>query len=327
MTLVPFVDIAHWQGNVDFRKMAAQGVKAVLCKVSQGRTPDPKWLTYARDAKAAGLFVGGYMFLDVTSSASPAEQASLFLRQLEAGQPTMLHMYDCEWDGGSSANDAARIAYYEAVMSRVDGALGKTGAIYTIRSFWSGYCANTAAFNDHDLIVAAPLSGMPPAHASGWDAWAAGRGPAAKYYPVGTWSGWSAWQFAVPPGSGPTYGAQSTAIDMDLVKPDVFARWTNQLVQEEDVPLDQTDINKIVAALSPVISSQVTAVLRSPEFKVNFFPQVVTQVAAVEPHLDVLDTSIAAIPTTSVPGGDGGGVTEQQVRDIINATHLTTDEA
>lgn len=327
---VPFVDIAHWQGAVDFRKMAAQGVKAVLCKVSQGRTPDPKWLTYAWDAKAAGLFVGGYLFMDVTSTASPEEQAALFLRQLNAGAPTMLHMYDCEWDGGSSGGDAARIAYYQAVMARVDGALGHKGAIYTVRSFWRDYCSNSSAFLDHDLIVAAPLNGMPPVNAASWDAWAVPQGIPTKYWPVGSWTTWAGWQFAVPSGAGPTYGVSSTALDMDLCDPTAFARWTGQLVQEEDVPLDQTDINKIVSALTPVISSQVTAVLRSPEFKVNFFPQVVTQVAAVEPHLDLQDGAIGAIPTTPAAPGTGGSTDVQAVVDgvraILNTQRITTDE-
>jgi len=115
-------------------------------------------------------------------------------------------------------------------------------------------------------------------------------------------------------------------IEGDQIPAAVIAYETSPIKPpEDDMPLSDDDLNKI--------ASKITAILRAPEFKVNFLPQVVTQMAAVEPHLVKQDTDVQAlhddvlkIPTTPAAPGSGGGLTEQQVRDLLNSQRITTDE-
>lgn len=234
--LVPFVDISHYQGNVDFRKMAATGVKAVLAKVSEGGAADPKWPQYAHDARAAGLAIGGYCFVQCASSLGAEGSADFFVEHLQAvGGPLMLHMYDMEWSGAGTLSQADRAGYYTRLVNRADSQLGRKGSIYSVKSFWRDYTGNSPVLADHDLIVATARGGTPPTNAADWDDWfdATGGVMTPKYYPIVPWTDWAACQFSVA-NVGPTYGVQSTAIDMDVCKPDVYARWTGQTPPPED---------------------------------------------------------------------------------------------
>jgi hypothetical protein len=67
------IDISHYEMvSQNFAETAASGIVAVILKATQGTVfVDPTFLPHVAEARAAGLLVGAYHFLD---GSSPAEQ-------------------------------------------------------------------------------------------------------------------------------------------------------------------------------------------------------------------------------------------------------------
>ncbi|MDQ0046053.1 GH25 family lysozyme M1 (1,4-beta-N-acetylmuramidase) [Paenibacillus polymyxa] len=62
------IDVSRYQGNIDWNVVKADGISFTFIKASQGqRYVDPTFLTNAKGAKAAGVLLGAYHFLDATS--------------------------------------------------------------------------------------------------------------------------------------------------------------------------------------------------------------------------------------------------------------------
>lgn len=63
--MIKGIDISHWQGDIDFNKVKADGYDFVILKAGGWERTlykDPMFETYYKDAKAAGLYVGAYYF-------------------------------------------------------------------------------------------------------------------------------------------------------------------------------------------------------------------------------------------------------------------------
>src|ERR1700740_1399893 len=72
------IDISHYENvSQDFVSTAQAGIAAVILKATQGTAfVDPTFLPRVAEARAAGLLVGAYHFLD---GSSPAAQVAHFL--------------------------------------------------------------------------------------------------------------------------------------------------------------------------------------------------------------------------------------------------------
>lgn len=57
------IDVSLYQGNIDFKAAAKEGVKFVVIKCSEGDFTDPEFIRNYKSAKEAGLSVGAYHYL------------------------------------------------------------------------------------------------------------------------------------------------------------------------------------------------------------------------------------------------------------------------
>lgn len=60
------IDVSHWQGNIDFAKVKAEGIEGVIIKAGgsdAGFYEDSCFQRYYADAKAQGLHIGTYYFV------------------------------------------------------------------------------------------------------------------------------------------------------------------------------------------------------------------------------------------------------------------------
>lgn len=81
------IDVSHWQGTIDFKKVKAAGYDFVIIKAGgsdNGRYMDKKFLINYQNAVAAGLHVGAYYFNGpkCQGGASGAADAKHFLQIL-----------------------------------------------------------------------------------------------------------------------------------------------------------------------------------------------------------------------------------------------------
>jgi hypothetical protein len=115
--------------------------------------------------------------------------------------------------------------------------------VYTADWYWDTNVAPSGvSFADCDLRVAHYVHGTPPAAAAAWEGWI---GTAQPDLPLG-WSSWHGWQFsAIGNGAGPTYGAQSADLDLNVVRAEVWARWTAPAPTTPTGPVVEVDVAKL----------------------------------------------------------------------------------
>lgn len=122
------VDISHYQTvSQNFSITAAGGIAAVILKATQGTGfIDPTFLPRVAEARAAGLLVGAYHFLD---GSNPAQQVANFLTiaKSEGGVDWLA----VDWEPYPSSQ-ASVIGAAQAVAS-IQAATGSWPILYTIR--------------------------------------------------------------------------------------------------------------------------------------------------------------------------------------------------
>lgn len=151
------IDVSHWNGKLDFKKLAAAGARFCFAKCVDGATnTDDQYLINQKGARAAGLLIGAYIFVHPTQD--PIQQADhLLARQGKTDLPPVL---DLEWDfkkgidqwsGKNTAgkqvetpalSPAQRIDHIVAMIRRIELQLGRPPIIYTSLSFWQPTLGN-----------------------------------------------------------------------------------------------------------------------------------------------------------------------------------------
>jgi lysozyme len=199
------VDVSHWQGNIDWAKLAKAGVVAAFIKATNGAfQTDDQYRKNVQGARAAGIKVGSYHFM--LSNQDPDQQAENFLATA-SGVQDLLPALDCEWDLRNKRDRwlnvplKARVAMIGRFVAHVKKALGVNPIIYTATSWWrpmigtaTKYSGSkgSANFGECPLWIAAYAKNPP------------------KALPA-PWANWSLWQYS---GSGKLPGIAGT-VDVD----------------------------------------------------------------------------------------------------------------
>jgi lysozyme len=128
------IDVSHHQGDIDWKKVAADGVKFVFVKATEGKTfIDPKFETNVNGANAAGLKTGAYHFARFGSVEEAKEEAQHFLSVIKNVKLSYPAVLDLEVDqknvGKTKLTDAAL-----AFLAEVEKA-GYTAMLYSGKSF------------------------------------------------------------------------------------------------------------------------------------------------------------------------------------------------
>lgn len=151
------IDVASYQGNVDWQAWKAKGVRFAVVKISEnGRSSNAYARQQIAGARKAGLYVGGYDYAAPSKAkGAGARQASAFVRLgggWKANTKTMPGTLDLEQSvtgkGACYGLSQAQMRSYIAEWTRTYKRLtGKDAVIYANPSFWSKCTGNTAMFN------------------------------------------------------------------------------------------------------------------------------------------------------------------------------------
>jgi Glycosyl hydrolases family 25/Putative peptidoglycan binding domain len=240
MSLRTFIDWSHWQDATstpafpDLSLAASHGVEGHYFKAGRGLQSDPAFPRYVAEAQNRGLLWGAYWWPEPCLS-SPTKQAAFTWQTVRAaGLPDLPLDIDVEGHCGDADHPVAPchslapteqahwLRTYIDELRRLSRRLRLQ--IYTADWYWDAKVAPAGvSFDDCDLRVAQYLDGTPPVTAAQWESWI---GQAEPDIPAG-WTTWSAWQFSAEHnGAGPTYGAESGDLDLNVVREDVWRRWT-----------------------------------------------------------------------------------------------------
>lgn len=79
------IDVSHWQGIIDWKKVRGAGYSFAFLKATEGsRIVDDRFRANAQDAKNAGLLVGAYHFTRAASTDDVKNEVDHFLQVIES---------------------------------------------------------------------------------------------------------------------------------------------------------------------------------------------------------------------------------------------------
>lgn len=192
------VDISKWDDvadtpkKINFVQMKAAGAAFVYFKVSQGNWMDRVFQSSWADAKAAGLFRGGYHYLDWSCSA--ATQAIAFTKFLSKDPGELPPVCDFEHKPVEMGAVGAQAELW-SFLTHVEDVLGRVAVIYTSPGYWAEFGSPDLKWLRFPLWVAHYTSRLMPDIPKPWKTF-------------------FLWQFTAQ-GDGLAYGCESKSLDLD----------------------------------------------------------------------------------------------------------------
>lgn len=90
------IDVSHWNGVLDWPRLAADGVRFAYIKATQGVVEDPLFATNATNADKAGILTLAYPFVTVADGDTA-------IQKFESVVDSMAAVLDCEMAGIAEA--------------------------------------------------------------------------------------------------------------------------------------------------------------------------------------------------------------------------------
>lgn len=167
------VDVSHYQGNVDFARLAEQGISFAFIKATEGSgTVDECFAENWQNARAAGMPAGAYHFFSFESAAET--QADNFCAAVPQEPDALPPVIDLEYYHGYDAQHLAPETVREmlrVMLSRLREAYGKTPIIYTTTSCYGDYLEGADLGTDYTLWIRSTLTSPPDDLTPPWTFW------------------------------------------------------------------------------------------------------------------------------------------------------------
>lgn len=133
------IDVSDWQGQIDWAKVKADGVVGAIIRYGDGNVLDKRFAENMKNAKAAGLHIGSYIFSRAKNIAEAEAEATRIFNACKPYAPDMPLYIDLEV--ASLAKHANVVAQAFLVKMK---ALGGRGGVYANLHWWNNYLADTA---------------------------------------------------------------------------------------------------------------------------------------------------------------------------------------
>ncbi|GED35029.1 GH25 family lysozyme [Brevibacillus centrosporus] len=203
------IDVSHHQGAIDWKKVAADGVKFAFIKATQGTSfVSPTLVKNAKAAAANGIKVGYYHFAEPDQS--PTAQVDHFLKTIQ-GLPIDLPLI-LDIEGDNDWTPATANAFSASFMAYLQQKTGKVPMLYTGAYFAKSKLTNKELGKYH-LWVAHYGTDDPMDNP--------------------TWSRWAVFQYT---SSGKVAGIAGN-VDMNVMEMSFWTEWTNP--QKVEKPVDK----------------------------------------------------------------------------------------
>jgi GH25 family lysozyme M1 (1,4-beta-N-acetylmuramidase) len=156
--MIKGVDVAIYQAESGWET----GVDFAFMKVTQGTSyVNPRWVSQRDNARAAGLVVGYYHFLE---AGNVVAQADYFLSKISLQPGDVLA---CDWETNPATSTAATNADKDAWIAYVQGKTGHRVVLYCNTDFWKNRDKTSFAGDGLWVATAGYPAGQPPI-TSGW---------------------------------------------------------------------------------------------------------------------------------------------------------------
>ena len=184
------IDISKWQGDVDFVKAKAEGIRFVIAKCSEGyEYYDPKFERNYNEANANGLLFSAYHY--VRPGVKVQYQLDTIAKAVKDKALYSLDL-DCEDTDGQSASTITDVIWN--LLVKVKPLVNaQTFRVYSRKSWWDPYVKRSTHWKEEA------------------DAWPAHWGVAQPWV-MADWPSWTIWQTGIVNGR---FGVDG-AVDFDV---------------------------------------------------------------------------------------------------------------
>lgn len=138
------IDVSTWQRGVDWNRVKAAGIRAVIIRAGFGTTKDNMFEDHYAGARAAGLAIGAYWYSYAYSAEQAVQEARACINVISGKAFEIPVYYDMEEDGqmalGRSVMTEMACCFIDTVQ-----AAGRRGGMYSSPSWF-------ADFIDYDLM-------------------------------------------------------------------------------------------------------------------------------------------------------------------------------
>ncbi len=149
------IDVSHHQRAIDWRRVAAQNIRFVYLKASEGGDwTDPTFTANLAAARSAGLAVGAYHYFTLCAS-GPVQARNFIATAPDRHLLDLPPAIDLEYVGNCAARpDHGRLTReLRAFIAIVTAHYGKTPVIYSTQTFFEDYLDSDPAFRAYPLWV------------------------------------------------------------------------------------------------------------------------------------------------------------------------------
>ena len=174
------IDVSHFQGQISWSDVAADGVDFAIAKATEGRLyQDDQYARNKEKAEAQGIAFGAYHFASPDTTANDAVlEADNFVDTAALGPGDLRPVLDLEKTGGLGTKKLR--SWVKAWLAEVESRVGAKPIIYTSPSFWHDKLGNSRWFANN-----------------GYALWIAHWHVATPRVPARNWAGagWTIWQY------------------------------------------------------------------------------------------------------------------------------------
>ncbi|MBP5596715.1 MAG: peptidoglycan-binding protein [Pseudobutyrivibrio sp.] len=139
MSVFKVIDVSDWQGSIDWKKVKADGVVGAIIRYADGTTLDKRFRENMKNAKAAGLHIGSYIFSRAKTKAEAEREAERLFKACKPYSPDMPLYIDLEVASNSKYANAVATAFLIKMK-----ALGGNGGVYANLNWWNNYLTGVA---------------------------------------------------------------------------------------------------------------------------------------------------------------------------------------
>lgn len=166
------IDVSRYQGVVDWAKVKASGKSFVYMKASQGTSlEDPRFVANAQGAKAVGMLIGAYHYLEASNTAAAKQEAQHFVATMKkVGAPDWFDLppvLDYETNPAKISQSAIN-AVAAAFLEETERLTGRKPILYTGNAFAANFDKSLGAY---DVWIARYSETRVPDDRPAWSKW------------------------------------------------------------------------------------------------------------------------------------------------------------
>ena len=128
------IDVSDWQDKIDWKKVKADGVVGAIIRYADGDYLDKRFQENMKNAKAAGVHVGSYIFSRAKTKVEAEKEASRLYNACKVYSPDMPLYIDLEDAKLSKYANTVAEAFCKKMV-----ALGGKPGIYANLNWWNNY--------------------------------------------------------------------------------------------------------------------------------------------------------------------------------------------